>query len=62
MKRSEKKEGLLEDREQLLKTLRDHDAGKLEHLGKRDRDHFVANVKRRIAELNKKIGRLDDML
>ena len=59
MKRSETKGRLLEDRAQLLKTLRDHDAGKIDHLGQRDRDHFVASVKRRIADLNEKIGRLD---
>jgi hypothetical protein len=59
MKRSETKERLLQDREQLLRTLRDHDAGKLHHLAQRDRDQFVDSVKRRIAELNEKIARLD---
>ena len=60
MKRSETKERLLEDREQLLKTLRDHDAGKINHLGERDRDHFVVSVRRRIAELNERIAGYDD--
>ncbi len=59
MKRSETKGRLLADREQLLKTLRDHDAGKLDHLSHRDRGHFVASVKRRITELNETIARLD---
>ena len=62
MKRFETKQRLLQDREQLLKTLRDHEAGKLYHLAQQDRDQFVASVKSRIAELNEKIGRLDGML
>lgn len=62
MKRSETKERLLQDREQLLKTLRDHDAGKLHHLAKRDREQFVNSVKSRIAELNERIRRLDNTL
>lgn len=40
MKRQETRERLLEDRKRLLKTLVDHDAGKLDHLGECDRDHF----------------------
>jgi hypothetical protein len=60
MKRQETKGRLLADREKLLKTLRDLDAGKLNHLSERDLEHFVASVRRRIAELNEKIGGLDD--
>ena len=59
MKRSETIERLLQDREQLLKTLRDHDAGKLHHLAERDRKQFVDSVKRRIAELNERIASFD---
>ena len=62
MKRQETKERLLQDREQLLKTLRDHDAGKLHHLAQRDRDHFVDSVKKRVVELNEQIARLDRKL
>jgi hypothetical protein len=59
MKRQETRERLLEDRKQLLKTLRDHDEGKLDHLGQRDRGHFVESVKKRIAELGEQIERLN---
>lgn len=59
MKRQDTKERLLEDREQLLKTLRDHDAGKLDHLGQRELDQFIASVKKRVAELNEQLARLD---
>jgi hypothetical protein len=62
MKRHDTKERMLEDREQLLKTLRDHDAGKLDHLGERERDHFLVSVKKRIAELNEQIACLDSKL
>ena len=60
MKRSEAKARLLQDRDQLLKTVRDHEAGRFHHLGERDRDYFVASVKRRIVEVNEKIERLYD--
>jgi hypothetical protein len=59
VKRSETKNRLLQDREQLLKSLRDHDAGKLDHLGTREREHFVESVKTRIVELIEKIRGLD---
>ena len=59
MKRQETRERLLEDRKRLLKTLVDHDAGRLDHLGERDRDHFVESVKRRIADFREQIARLD---
>ena len=59
MKRSETKARLLQDREQLIRTLRDYDAGKLHHLAQRDREQFVDSVKKRIAELNDKIAGLE---
>ncbi|HET7678956.1 MAG TPA: hypothetical protein VFK79_02350 [Xanthobacteraceae bacterium] len=49
----------LRDREQLLKTLRDYDAGKGNHLTEREKEHFVASVKKRIADLNETIARLE---
>jgi hypothetical protein len=62
MKNRETKERLSEDRKMLLKTLRDHDEGKLDHLGQRERDHFVENVKRRIMELSERIACLESKL
>ena len=62
MKRHEARERLLEDRKRLLKTLRDHDAGKLDHLGQRERDQFVGNVKRRVMELSEQMACLDSKL
>ena len=62
MKRSETRERLVQDREQLLRTLRDHDAGKLHHLAQSDREQFVDSVKRRIAELNEQIASLDSKM
>ena len=59
MRRHDTKQRWLNDREQLLKALRDHDAGKSNHLTAREREHFVASVKSRIAELNEKIARLE---
>ncbi len=59
MMRHDTIERWLKDREKLLKTLRDHDAGKIDHLGQRDRKLFVASVKRRIANLDKKIARFE---
>jgi hypothetical protein len=62
MKRRETRERLLEDRKMLLKTLRDHDEGKLDHLGQREREHFVEIVKKRIMELTERIAGLDSKL
>ncbi len=59
MRRNDSKVRRLKDREQLLKVLRDHDAGKLDHLPERERQHFVASVKKRIAVLNEGIVHLD---
>ena len=45
------KERLLKDRLQLLRTLRDCEAGKNNHLSKREQDILLESVKRRIAAL-----------
>lgn len=59
MRRNDSKVRRLRDREQLLKTLRDYDAGKGNHLTEREKEHFVASVKKRIADLNETIARLE---
>lgn len=59
MRRHNSKERWLKDREQLLKALRGHGAGRTSHLSLREQDHFVESVKRRIADLNEKIARAD---
>lgn len=59
MRRNDSKARRLKDREQLLKALRDHDAGKFSHLSARELEHFVASVRKRIADLNETIARLD---
>lgn len=42
---------VLHDREQLLKALRDSEKEKTAELGAQEREHLVANLKQRIAEL-----------
>ncbi len=59
MRRNESKVRRLKDREQLLKVLRDHDVGKMNHLLATERRDLVESVKRRIADLNETIVRLD---
>lgn len=49
------KERLEKDRLRLLRTLRDCEAGKSDHLSKRERDIVVESVKRRIAELDDRL-------
>jgi hypothetical protein len=61
-RRSETRQRLMADRRMLMKTLGDHDAGKLDHLDQRERDHFVEVVKKRIMELNERIAGLDSKL
>ena len=53
------KERLLKDRSRLMLTLRDYEAGKSDHLGKKERDIVVENVKRRIADLNDRLKCVD---
>ena len=59
MLRNAKKE-MVWRRGQLLKTLHDHDAGKLDHLDHLEQGHFVASVEKRIADLSKQIARLEE--
>jgi hypothetical protein len=61
-RRRETRERLLADRRMLMKTLRDHDAGNLDHLDQHERDHFVEEVKKRIMELSERIAGLDSKL
>ena len=61
-RRRETRERLLADRRMLLKTLRDHDAGNLDHLDQRERDHFVEDVKKRIMQLSERIAGLESKL
>jgi hypothetical protein len=51
------REVIVKHRDQLLKTLSDQDAGKLDHLDGQERGQFVASVKKRVADLSDKIPR-----
>lgn len=53
------KERLQKDRSRLLLTLRDCEAGKSDHISKKERDIVVESIKRRIAELNDRLKRGD---
>ena len=57
MRRNDSKVRRLKDREHLLKVLRDHDTGKMNHLPEPERQLFVASIKKRIADLNEAIVR-----
>jgi hypothetical protein len=54
---SSKAQRLRQDRERLLKTLHDCEAGKIAHLEPNEQHAFVASLKRRIATLDEQIAR-----
>lgn len=53
-----KRNGLAEDRERLLRALRDCEEGRLGGLDIEERDIVAVSIKRRIAELDAKLGQV----